>query len=106
MGIYARRDLYESISSSLATSGMTSESYNVEGMETFTLQLVGSLGTLLVQGSNDNGRTSAIANWSTITANQGPGISYITGGFAWVRSIRSDSSNPEKVILGGWSRSI
>ena len=106
MGIYARRDLYESISSSLATSGMTSEVYNVEVFETLTLQMVGSIGTILVQGSNDNGRTSAIANWSTLTTDRGPGIIYLEPGFAWIRSIRSDSSNPSSVMLGGWTKTF
>lgn len=106
MGWYARRDLYASVSASLATSGITSEVYNVEGFhDAFTLQIVASNSTTTVQGSNDNGRTAAITNWSDLTCVLDSGIVAIDPGIAWVRCLRSNSSEPSAVILGGWQRS-
>lgn len=107
MGWYARRDLYESIASSLATSGITSESYNVEGFyDPFTLQIVGSTSTTTVQGSNDNGRTAAITNWSTLTTVINGGMVAVDPGFAWLRCQRSDGTSTSNVILAGWQRSF
>ena len=102
MAYFARRDIYSSIASSLATSGITSETYNVEGFNHLTLQIVGSTSTTTVQGSNDYGRTSAADNWSLISAVINGGLVSVDPGFAWVRALRSNSSEPSAVIVGGW----
>ena len=97
MGWNAQRDLYTSI----AASGVTSEVYNVQSMEDITLQLVGSPSTTTVQGSNDDGRTTAPTNFSTITT-VGAGIYDVEHGFRWIRCVRSETTN---AILAGWERS-
>lgn len=100
MGWNARRDLYTSI----AASGVTSETYNVEGFhDGFTLQLVGSPSTTTVRGSNDDGRTAAITNWSTLTTIIGAGQFNIDPGFRWLQCQRSETTN---AILSGWQRSV
>lgn len=107
MGWFVKRDLYDSIEDSLATSGITSEVYNVEGFhDAFTLQVVASNSTCTVQGSNDDGRSAAITNWSTITTVLDGAMVAIDPGFAWLRCQRSNSSEPSAVILAGWQRSI
>lgn len=107
MGWFVKRDLYGTIGSSLATSGITSEVYNVEGFhDPFTLQFVASNSTTTVQGSNDDGRTAAITNWSTLTTVLDSGMVAVDPGFAWLRCLRSNSSEPSAVILSGWQRSL
>lgn len=108
MGWYARRNLYESVANSLATSGITSEIYNVEGfVDSFTLQLTGgSVSTTTVQGSNENGRTASITTWSTLTTVINGGVIAVDSGFAWIRCLRSNSSEPNVAEIGGWQRSV
>lgn len=99
MGWFARRDLY----ADTAASGVTSETYNVEGFhDGFTVQLIGSPSTTTVRGSNDHGRTAAITNWSTLTTVIGAGMINVTPGFAWLQLQRSETTS---AILGGWQRS-
>ena len=99
MGWNARRDIY----SSVAASGITSETYNVEGFQDgFTLQILGSPSTTTVRGSNDDGRTAAITNWSTLTTFIGAGLIVIEPGFRWLQCQRSETTN---VVIGGWQRS-
>jgi hypothetical protein len=100
MGWFVKRDLYTSKSA----SEVTSEVYNVEGFhDGFTLQIIGSPSTTTLQGSNDDGRTAAIANWSTLTTVLSAGLINITPGFGWLRLQRSETSN---AIIAGWQRSV
>lgn len=100
MGWFARRDLY----SSVVASGITSETYNIEGFhDGFTLDIVGSPSTTTVRGSNDDGRTAAITNWSTLTTIIGAGVVNITPGFGWIQLQRSETTN---AVIAGWQRSI
>ncbi len=101
MGFNQTRDLYTTISS----ASTISETYSVQAMQDgFTLQIVGSPSTVTVQGSNDDGITAAIANWSNLTTIIGAGMFNITPGFRWIRAIRSNVTTAN-VILDGWSRS-
>lgn len=102
MPYYGRRDLFTSVENSLATSGITSEVYNIEGVVDCTLFVVASNSTLTVQVSNDNGRTAAITNWSTVSTVLDDNVLYVTPGPAWIRCLRSNSSEPSEVILGAW----
>ena len=98
MGWAARRDLYTSI----AASGVTSETYNVEGMRNMTLQVVGANSITTIRGSNDDGRSAAITNWSTLTCVIGEAMVEIDPGFRWIQLQRSATTN---AILAGWQRS-
>ena len=98
MGWSFTRDLYNTIS-----SGSTiSETYAVASARALTIQIVGSPSTTTIQGSNDNGSTAAITNWSTITT-VGAGLYDIEEGFRWLRCIRSETTN---AIISGFQRSI
>lgn len=97
MPYYSRRELFAGNGSDL-----TSGAHNVEGMDQISVQIVGA-GTLTLQGSNDNGRTAAIANWSEITSgvsSTAGGLLTVEPGFSWVRGIRS--GNTLAVTVGGW----
>lgn len=99
MGFFARRDLFTTI----AASGVTSETYNVADYDgKFTIQLIGSPSTTTIRGSNDDGRASAIVNWSTLTTVIGSGMIEIDQGFNWLQIQRSETSN---AIIGGFKRS-
>lgn len=100
MGWHAQRDLY----SSIAASGITSEVYNVAGFQdNFTLQIVGANSVTTVQGSNDDGRTAAPTNWSTLTTVIGEAMVAVDSGFRWLRCQRSVTTN---AIVAGWQRSL
>ena len=99
MGWNVQKDLYASV----AASGVTSEVYNVAGFhDGFTLQMIGSPSTTTVRGSNDDGYTATITNWSTLTTVIGAGMVNVTPGFRWLQMQRSETTN---VIIGGWQRS-
>lgn len=98
MGWSVSRDLYTG-----DTSGVTSETYAVAGFQDgFTLQIIGSPSTTTVRGSNDNGSTAAVTNWSTLTTVIGVGMISIEPGFRWLQCQRSETTN---VIISGWQRS-
>ena len=88
MGMYTvRRDLF-------ATKGsdVTSEVYWVGDARSISLQLDASVQT--VRGSNDDGRSAAIANWSTLTVITDPDWAMldIEPGFRWLQVQRSGST--------------
>lgn len=100
MGWSVTRDLYGTI----AASGITSETYGISGFhDGFTLQVVGSPSTTTVRGSNDEGRTAAVATWSTLTTVIGAGMFNIEPGFRWLQCQRSETTN---VVISGWQRSV
>lgn len=100
MGWHAQRELYTSI----AASAVTSETYNIQGFhDGFTMQILGSPSTTTIRGSNDEGYTAAITNWSTLTTVVGPGIVNITPGFRWLQCERSETTG---VVIAGWQRSV
>jgi len=98
MGWAITRDLFGTV----AASGVTSETYNVEGMENMTIQILGSPSTTTIRGSNDNGRDAAVTNWSTLTTVVGVGMIALDSGFRWLQCQRSETTN---AIIAGWQRS-
>lgn len=85
MPYYARREVF-------ATKGSdsTSESYNIEGFDALTVQVVGA-SNATIEVSNDNGRDASITNWShltTVTA----GAHQLPVGSAWLRIVRSSNT--------------
>jgi hypothetical protein len=99
MGMYTTtRSLY----TTKTASELTSEIYNVQDIKELTVFLRGSPSTTTIQGSNADGRTSAIpeTSWSVLTTNilPGPDMLNIEPGFRWLRCIRSETT---EVILSG-----
>lgn len=100
MGWAIQRDLYGTI----AASGITSETYNVQGFhDAFTLQVIGSPSTTTVRGSNDEGYSAAVTNWSTLTTVIGAKMVAVDPGFRWLQCQRSETTN---VLIAGWQRSF
>lgn len=97
MGWSVTRDLFNTV----ASTGTISETYNVQGFHSLTMQIVGSPSTTTIQGSNDDGYTAAITNWSNLTAVIGVGMVEIDPGFRWLRCIRSETTN---AIISGWQQ--
>lgn len=99
MGLYTvRRDLYNS----KTASEITSETVWVGDFNEMTLYIEGSASTTTVQGSNADGRDSAIpaASWSLLTRviTPGPDMLNIEPGFRWLRALRSETT---AVVLAG-----
>lgn len=99
MGMYTA---YRSLYTTKAASAITSEIYNVQDFKEMTLFLRGSPSTTTVQGSNADGRSSAIpeTSWSALTTviSPAPDMLNIEPGFRWLRCLRSETT---EVILNG-----
>lgn len=102
MGLYVQqRDLY----TSKAASEITSETYYVGDIKELTTFLRGSPSTTTIQGSNAEGRSTAIAetSWSDLTtvlfvSGDGAQMVNIQPGFRWLRCLRSETT---EVVLNG-----
>lgn len=92
--------------SSTATSTYTSNAFLVVDAATIsisviTTQAVASLTT--IQGSNDEGITAAITNWSTITAITAPGLYTVDPGARWHRVQKSSLDSALSVAYQTWN---
>lgn len=77
-----------------SSSVTTSEPMFVGDFQSLTLG-IGSASTISVQGSNDDGFTSAIGSgtWSTVSTVAAAGLQKVETGFRWMRIWRSQSTN-------------
>ena len=64
-----------------------------------SLQTVTAASTYTVQGSNDDGFTSAIANWSTVTLLTATGVYTVQPGLRWFRALQAASSSSATLLL-------
>lgn len=90
--ISVRRDLY----ASKAASAITSEVFWVGDAEAISVFARGSPSTTTIQGSNAEGRTSAIGetSWSVLSTilSPSPDMIDIESGFRWFRALRSETT--------------
>jgi hypothetical protein len=55
--------------------------------------------TWSLDGSNDDGFSSAIGNWSNVTAIAAQGIYSVTPGMRWIRCVRPATDSQSSVVL-------
>ena len=104
MPVTVRRDLF----AAKASSATQSEIYWVGDAISISLFLRGSPSTTTVQGSNADGRTSAIAeaSWSdlTVVTSPEPDMLDIEPGFGWLRCIRSETTEATLRLVNSTGR--
>jgi hypothetical protein len=83
---------YGQSQSLFTTSNLTSAAVFVGDFKRLSLQVNGAGSAFIVQGSNDDGFTAAITNWSTLTTLPAVGMYSITPGPRWLRSDRTGST--------------
>jgi hypothetical protein len=83
---------YGQTHSLFSNSTTTSSPVFVGDYKRLTLQIFGAGSAFIVQGSNDDGFSAAITNWSTMTTLPAAGIYSITPGPRWLRSDRTGST--------------
>ncbi len=85
---YPKQDLFFPIGSSATHSGAV----YMGDFRNLSIQVSGSGSNFTIEGSNDDGFTRAITNWSTMTVLTAAGIYSIEAGARWIRAGRPDSA--------------
>jgi hypothetical protein len=62
---------------------------------------IAAASTLTLQGSNDDGFSAAIVNWSTVSAIKAPGLYTVDPGFRWLRGQRRSNESLSQVEMYG-----
>jgi len=91
--------------SSTATSTYTSSSFLVADAATISISVVTTAGVaslVTVDGSNDNGWTGSITNWSTITGLTAPGLYTIDPGARYIRVRKSSLDSATSAAVQLW----
>ena len=91
--------------SSAQTSTYTSNPFLVADAATLSVSVITAAAvssTVTIQGSNDDGLSASIANWSTVTGVTAPGLYTIDPGARWLRVQRGSLDSATSVKFQTW----
>lgn len=90
---------------SAATSTYTSNSFLAVDAATISISVVttqNAASLVTIDGSNDEGITASITNWSTITGLTAPGLYTIDPGARWIRVRKSSIDSATSAVVQLW----
>jgi len=91
--------------SSTATSTYTSVTYLLADAATIAVSVVTTAAVssiVSIDGTNDDGWTKAVTNWSNLTALTGPGMYTLDPGVRWIRIRKASLDSATSVALQMW----